>query len=660
MKTSIKIFAVIIFIALISYQGLAQQDNENILKLEQRHKSALENGNLSEATRIEQEMSLLTPEEVENRNISKTSGITEMNELPEGDWHSNDRVINYGLVKPSIDSGKTIDMKIGDDGVMYACVNNSVSGAYKGNILFYKSTDHGSNWSSVIGYLFTSYVGSISMLVESKDNSNPDSTRLIVFYTLSPNSGMTDASLNFISIRSNGTAGSNGTLATPPAGKKFSHVSAISDGAFYAAPTYFGVVCTESDNASGFLGITRTKYFRTVNWGASWLGTTLITGAADYFPSAGFKRGSPDSVYIAVERRVSSIETGIFLLKTSFVPTSAFTPETVRYFSGYDNRYRKPCLAIPQKNPVTEMVISYSQDKMPFYVRWRNAWMYQTYMFNIEQNYSVFTQVAAANDGINPFVAICMTASGDSINFVRIPDTTYVVFNYKINSQKASPKTQPLLVVRSGSQNNLVNIAYAGGSVSQDSLVNAYSDYEGNKTLNLKLSLQGLYNPNTNKLNIRDTVRIYLKRYLGFSQTLDSGKAVIDSSTLHCSFNFSYLPDSYCYIVVKHRNSLETWTQPLYFTDPVSTFDMTVNSGMAYGNNIIQTDNSPVLFSIYGGDVDQDGSIDATDLSMIDNDSYLFASGYKKTDINGDGFVDATDAAITDNNAANFVSLIRP
>ncbi|MBK6877461.1 MAG: hypothetical protein IPG99_13685 [Ignavibacteria bacterium] len=27
------------------------------------------------------------------------------------------------------------------------------------------------------------------------------------------------------------------------------------------------------------------------------------------------------------------------------------------------------------------------------------------------------------------------------------------------------------------------------------------------------------------------------------------------------------------------------------------------------------------MFSIYGGDVDQDGSIDATDLSMIDNDS---------------------------------------
>ncbi len=660
MKTVISLIALAIILNLMKADANSQMDNSS-LNIEALHKSAVQSGNESQAHQFEREMYLNLPNESKFLQLETTPGMVRMDDTGEGDWYSSDRIIQSGLISPSIDSGKTMDTKEGEDGLLYSAVcflQNSVTYPYV--ITVRKSSDNGANWNYVIGYQYTSYVGSLSLLVESKDNSKPDSTRMIVFYTLSPNANRSDASLNFISVRSDGAAPLTGQIAAPPAGKKFSHVSAISDGAFYAAPTYFGVVCTESDNASGFLGITKTKYFRTVNWGASWSGTTLITGAADYFPSAGFKRGSPDSVYIAVERRLASNETGIYLLKTSFVPTSAFTLETVRYFSGYDNRYRKPCIAIPQKNPVTEMIISYSKDKMPFYVRWRNAWMYETFMFNVVQNYSVFTQAAVANDGVNPFVAICMTASGDSINFVRIPDTTYVVFNYKVNSQKASPKTQPLLIVRSGSLNNLVNIAYAGGSVSQDSLINAYIDYEGNKTLNLKLSLQGLYNPNTNRLNMRDTIRVYLKRHLGLSQTLDSGKAVIDSSTLNCTFNFSHLPDSYCYIVIKHRNSLETWSQPLYLREPVNSYDMTVNSGMAWGNNIIQSDNSPVIFSVYGGDVDQDGSIDATDLSMIDNDSYVFAGGYKKTDINGDGFVDATDAAITDNNAANFIELIRP
>lgn len=87
---------------------------------------------------------------------------------------------------------------------------------------------------------------------------------------------------------------------------------------------------------------------------------------------------------------------------------------------------------------------------------------------------------------------------------------------------------------------------------------------------------------------------------------------------------------------------------------------MTTNANKAHGNNLIQSENAPAVFSVYGGDLDQDGSIDATDLSMIDNDSYTFASGYKKTDVNGDGFVDASDAAITDNNATNFVAAVTP
>jgi hypothetical protein len=49
------------------------------------------------------------------------------------------------------------------------------------------------------------------------------------------------------------------------------------------------------------------------------------------------------------------------------------------------------------------------------------------------------------------------------------------------------------------------------------------------------------------------------------------------------------------------------------------------------------------------------------DLSLIDNDAFNFVSGcYLGTDVNLDGTVDASDAAITDNNAANFIGVATP
>ena len=89
-------------------------------------------------------------------------------------------------------------------------------------------------------------------------------------------------------------------------------------------------------------------------------------------------------------------------------------------------------------------------------------------------------------------------------------------------------------------------------------------------------------------------------------------------------------------------------------------YNFTTSASQAFGNNLIQVDASPVRFGIFSGDVNQDGTVDATDLSAIDNDAAGFIAGYVVTDLSGDSFVDGTDFAIADNNAANFVSMIRP
>lgn len=69
-----------------------------------------------------------------------------------------------------------------------------------------------------------------------------------------------------------------------------------------------------------------------------------------------------------------------------------------------------------------------------------------------------------------------------------------------------------------------------------------------------------------------------------------------------------------------------------------------------------QIDSSSLIFGIYSGDVNQDGIIVGSDLSLIDNDAFNSVSGYVVTDVNGDDFVDASDLSLVDNNA--FIGVI--
>ena len=181
-----------------------------------------------------------------------------------------------------------------------------------------------------------------------------------------------------------------------------------------------------------------------------------------------------------------------------------------------------------------------------------------------------------------------------------------------------------------------------------------------NMILNLTMFIEGFYNAGSNS-QVSDTVQVELRNSASPFAVADQSKAVVSANgTVQLTFgnaaNGSY------YIALKHRSSIETWsagTISLSRTTPAS-YDMSASSSQAFGSNLIQIDASPVRFAIFGGDINQDGTVDATDVSTIDNDAQNFVSGYVVTDLTGDDFVDGTDFAIADNNAANFVSVIRP
>lgn len=175
---------------------------------------------------------------------------------------------------------------------------------------------------------------------------------------------------------------------------------------------------------------------------------------------------------------------------------------------------------------------------------------------------------------------------------------------------------------------------------------------------NVKLSPEGYYNGTA--LNIRDTVRIYLRNVNAPFAIVDSSKAVIDSLSFVAPCVFKFAASGTYYLQVIHRNALETWSknggEPLT-RGITASFDFTSSLSQAFGAN--QSQIGPYAF-LFSGDVNRDGSIDISDLGVLDNDAFNFESGYIVTDLNGDGTVDITDLAVADNNVSNFVGKITP
>lgn len=189
-----------------------------------------------------------------------------------------------------------------------------------------------------------------------------------------------------------------------------------------------------------------------------------------------------------------------------------------------------------------------------------------------------------------------------------------------------------------------------------------YSIFEfGNATaVNIKVIPEGLYNSSLNRMNRKDSVSFYTRKIITPYNKVDSFKAVIDSFTFNASTVSRIANSGTYYIQINHRNSIETWSRfgGELFTEGITfNYNFTDSESKAFGNNLILRESK---FCIYSGDVNQDGAIDASDLSIIDNDAFNFITGFVNSDLNGDNFVDASDALIADNNASAFVTKIVP
>ncbi len=628
--------------------------------LDKAYKQNMESGNTDEAERIKEEIYSIIPED-KIFKLKTNAGEVKITEPPEdpqqNDWSTGNQLVYYGYVNNASGYSKQIDMKKGEDNFIYTtvCYNQNNFN----HVTIYRSSDLGNTWNHVHGLGFFGYSSNLSMTIESRANNNPDSTRIIIFFNRSYNYGSyNDAAVYYYSVRCNGTDYKIGQVAAPEPGNKFTGISVVSDGAYYQNATYFGVVCTESDNNTE--ETKKIKFFRTIDWGATWAGSVISTGYNDRYPSASYKEGSYDSVYIAVERNFDSSLSLIRVISTPWLPSSNFY--TYYLNGGVNVRYERPCLNIRQNNPALTAMVTCTKDNIAMYHFTTNAgasWYLDHHINYGNSSKKLFTYCSSSATGEFPYTTCVMTMNGDSINVRKGFPGLLGLPQYKVNSYNSRTNVNPVCEFITKDNKDFSIVAY---SSTNSPYPNVYSTQEASKIVNLKVIPQGLYDASGNLITFSDTVTCYLRNYFPPYSIVDSAKSTINPLTYLTRPLFKNTIDGSYFVIIKHRNSIETWSKlPLDFTIPGDKdLDLTQSADNVYGNNEIRVDNSPVRFGIYSGEVNKDGIIDLTDVIKINNDANTFSSGYVISDLTGDFIVDLNDVLLAFNNASAFVNLKRP
>jgi hypothetical protein len=247
-------------------------------------------------------------------------------------------------------------------------------------------------------------------------------------------------------------------------------------------------------------------------------------------------------------------------------------------------------------------------------------------------------------NGSAQYIIAWSEGDGSSNKFYR-SDYSGGIFNYSISGRS-------IQVINGSSLNEISSISF-----SNFNLPYFFQMTHGSviPTLNLTSLIEGFYNGSY--MN-SDTVTVELHYATSPYALIESQKGVLDTYGIG-TFNFMSVTNGISYyIVIKHRNSIETWSAtPQSFNNGSLSYDFTASQNQAYGSNLVQKGSK---WCIYSGDVNQDGVIDSGDLGLVDDDVSNYFSGYVNTDVNGDFLVDSGDLGIVDDNSTLYVGKIAP
>lgn len=153
--------------------------------------------------------------------------------------------------------------------------------------------------------------------------------------------------------------------------------------------------------------------------------------------------------------------------------------------------------------------------------------------------------------------------------------------------------------------------------------------------------LEGFYNDST---MVSDTVTIELRSAASPYSLIDQSEVVLNNNGQGSGKFYEAENNIPYYIVLKHRNAVETWSAfPQTFISSNLVYDFTTGQDKAFGNNLKLIGTK---WCIYGGDVNQDGFVETSDLNLVFTDNVNGTTGYVPTDLNGDLFTEVEDINI--------------
>lgn len=190
-----------------------------------------------------------------------------------------------------------------------------------------------------------------------------------------------------------------------------------------------------------------------------------------------------------------------------------------------------------------------------------------------------------------------------------------------------------------------------------------------NSVLNLTCFIQGYWNGSNGLApvlsnqglnaiaNACDSITVQLRAATAPYNVVQSTKSLLmQNGTATCTF--PYVTGNY-YIVVKHRNALETWSAaPVSFSSQTVSYNFSTDINKAYGSNQFQLSNG--AWSFFSGDLNTDENIDLLDANIVEMGITNFLFGYYPSDLNGDGNVDLLDNPVLETNITNYVFSVHP
>jgi hypothetical protein len=166
---------------------------------------------------------------------------------------------------------------------------------------------------------------------------------------------------------------------------------------------------------------------------------------------------------------------------------------------------------------------------------------------------------------------------------------------------------------------------------------------------------------------IVDTLTVQIRSTMGPDYAIEQeypGSFINNDGSITLSGTVPYYLVGYQYIVLRHWECTETWSDSVDFTPDVVNYNFYTNPpSIQFPQNMANTDayGNPVDGNLlWSGDVtngnddvlgEQDGYITLDDVFLVYDANLIILSGYNELDLNGDGYVTLDDVFLVyDNN----------